>query len=493
MLLTIIFFGLGNSNTLCKSWQLIQEESRDAVVHIVVVRKEFNWRNPYVIEPPRYASGTGFLIDQEGSIITCSHVIEDAISVFIVVPSLGKQVLKACVIGLCPEHDIALLHLDEESRMVMHKKFGRIPNVSLGDSDFVKRGESVIALGYPGTTIETHQLKGTTGVISARLNSVFQSDVALNPGNSGGPVIDENGAVIAIASSVMRNAQNSNFAIPINTAKSYLPSLYKHKLVRIPSLAIVWTYTTKQLREYLNLFDEEGCAVRTVMNDETGLQVNDVISKVNGYLVDNYGEIKVLADGDAIRFDHYISQLPLGTSVIFDIYRNGLPLQITMITNQAQELPVATKYPAYEKIEYEAFAGMIIMPLTSNYIDCAQKAIPSLQRYLTNLCSNGSRLVIAEIIPGSFVAQNKIMNWGDTINEVNGEKVSTIDDFRTALQKSIETGIVTITTTDERNLFSDNILNVLSLKDSCDETVQLSQVHGYPISETVKQLIEGIC
>ena len=489
----ILYSALSHSTILTRSWQEIQEESRDAVVYIAVVVKDFNWFNPYTMNSPKQASGSGFFIDQNGSILTCSHVIEDAISVFVIMPSLGKQFLKASVTGLCPEHDVAVLNLDEESQAIVRKKFGCIPQLTLGDSDFVKRGEEVLALGYPGTTIETHQVKGTTGVISARLNRVFQTDVAINPGNSGCPVIDKNGNVIAIAVSVMINAQNSNFAVPINIPKSLLPNFYEHKLIRLQSLGIVWSYATQHIKEYLNLSDQqEGCLVCDVYDNSSHFHIHDIICKVNNFEVDNYGEIRIFADGDPIQFDYYIAQLPLGHEVIFDIYRNGQPLQISMMIDKGSPSSIPKRYPAYEKIDYEVFAGMIIMPLTDNYVKRTIKTRPSLQRYLTHLYRHEPRLVIADIIPDSHIAQSRTMRWGDTINEINGEKVYTLDDFRKALQKSLETGIVIIKTTDEFGLTSDNVLNVLSFRDSCKETVALSEVHGYPLSEMILQLMKDM-
>lgn len=290
----------------------------------------------------------------------------------------------------------------------------------------------------------------------------------------------------------MRNAQNINFAIPINIVKSFLPSLYQSKLVKIPSLGIVWSYTTEEIRKYLHISDKSGCLVSAVNNNKNSFHVYDVIYKVNGYPIDNYGEINILADGDAIKFDEYISQLPLATEITFDIYRDGQPLKISMILDNDKESPIPVKYPVYEKIDYEIFAGMIIMPLTENYIKSCPQLRPHLQRYLTNDYCIKPRLVIADILPDSCIARNKTMSWADTINEVNGEKVCTLEDFRKALQKSIETGIVIIKTTDEGSLKSHNLLNVLSLIDSCRETIELSRVHGYTLSKTVIELIEKI-
>lgn len=471
-----------------KDWQNIQEELRNAVVRIPIVIKNFNWFNPYINGNTKQSWVTGFFIDQHGTIMTCSHAIQDAISVFITIPSFGKQFFKAHVIGLCPEHDVALLQLDEESLAIIRKKSCHIPHLTLGDSDCVKRGEEVLALGYPGTTIETEQLKGSAGVISARLNRVFQTDIAINPGNSGGPVLDQNGNVVGITISFMKDAQNCNFAVPINTAKALMQNFHEHKLIRLQSLPIVWSYTTAEIRKYLNLTDQEGCLVCDVLDETSNFQIHDIIHKIDGYFVDNYGEIRCLVDGDAIRFDHYISQQPSGTTIVFDIYRNGQLMQLSMIIEQGVEKPIPTKYPVYEKIDYEVFAGLIIMPLTTNYIGMAKER-PGLQRYLTNFYCQEQRLVIANLIPDSEIACNKIIKWGDTINEVNDEKVYTLDDFRQALQKSIETGIVTITTTDELRLSSEKYFHVLALSESCEETVTLAQLHGYPISEMVMELM----
>jgi hypothetical protein len=135
---------------------------------------------------------------------------------------------------------------------------------------------------------------------------------------------------------------------------------------------------------------------------------------------------------------------------------------------------------------------MIIMPLTVNYINVCTKERPGLRRYLTNLYGNSPRLVVANVFSDSKISHMQSVRFGDTINEVNGEKVITLDDFRKALAKSIETGYVVIKTTDEITLDTDNVITVLSLYDSCRETVELSQVHQYSLSESVKQLVAQV-
>jgi len=323
---------------------------------------------------------------------------------------------------------------------------------------------------------------------------LFQVDVPVNPGNSGGPILNKEGQVVGIISSGMREAQNSNFAIPIEMYQSLLPALLEHQVLTIQDQGIIWIPTSEEIRKYFNC-PENGCLVCDIIPstpaDKAGLQINDVIYTVNNYVLDNYGEIEALCNDEKMRFDAYIAQQPVGENVFLKIYRNGQPLNLTLTITCEKKDAITFKYPAYENIEYEIFAGMIIMPLTANYIYACSKDRPSLQRYLTCLFNTGSRLVIANIFSNSKVFHMQTVRWGDTINEVNGEKVTTLEEFRKALLKSLDSGIVVMKTTDEMTLETDNILSVLSLYDSCKETVKLATIHQYPLSETIKQLVQG--
>ena len=480
-----------------KNWQNIQVEAQNAVVQIFVVSRNFNWFNPYVVHGTKQSCGTGFFINKDGEIATCSHVVENALSVFIGIPCLGKKLLRADVVSICPSRDIAILRLDEESFDCVCAELGTIQCLELDDSETVQRGEEIICLGYPGTTIETEQLKGTVGVISARLNKLFQYDAPSNPGNSGGPVLNKKGAVIGITSSGMLGmVQNANFATPINTFKTLLPNMRERKVLKINSLGIIWSPTTQEIRKYLGSSDKEGCFVCGLEKSEKvsslGIQTGDIIYKVNDYDVDSYGDIKALCDDERIQFDEYIGQLPLGEQVYFGVYRDGQALSLRAVIDNQEEGSIASRYPAFETIDYEIFGGMIIMPLTVNYIEASAKERPGLQRYLTNLYGQGPRLVITNIIADAKMAHMRTMSWADTINEINGEKVYTLDDFRSALKKSIDTGVVVIKTTREATLETENVLNVLSLYDSCKETVELSLIHQYPLSETIIELIEKV-
>ncbi len=135
---------------------------------------------------------------------------------------------------------------------------------------------------------------------------------------------------------------------------------------------------------------------------------------------------------------------------------------------------------------------MIIMPLTVNYIKVCAKERPGLHRYLTNLYASNARLVVANVFSDSKICHMDTIRFGDTINEVNGELVYTLDDFRRALLKGAENGYVVMRTTDETTLDTDKVLTVLSAYDSCKETVELSYMHQYVLSETIKEFITKV-
>ncbi len=477
-----------------QTWQEVQVAARDAVVQIFVTSRDVNWSNPYCVNNTKNTCGTGFIINSTGDIVTCSHVVEDALAVFISMAAFGKQRFKVDVIGICPERDIALLRFTQESLSVIHKEFNQIPYLQLGDSDEIRSGEEVLSLGYP---LAAKELKATSGVVSAHLYRYLQYDIATNPGNSGGPVFNKKGMVIGIHRGGNKEAQGTNFAVPINVLKSSLSDLYDHKLLKINSdFGMVWEPTNQEIRSYFGNTDVNGCLICDLdplkKGYVAGLRIGDIISAVNGYFIDNYAEIIVLPGSSKISFYEYIVMLPLGAEVNFSVWRNGVSLDIPVTIDLLDDNNISTKYPPYEKIDYEVFAGMVIMPLTVNYIKAYSKDKPGLARYLTNLHDNGPRLVIANLISGSKVEHIKTIRWADTINEVNGECVTTLDELRKVLYKSIETGFITIKTTDETYLNTDNALTVLSLYDSCKETVELSHVYQYPLSEFAQKLITQV-
>ncbi len=477
------------------SWNNIEDVICNSVVKIFAAEKVVNWFYPYNIAST-HSSGTGFFIDNKGYIITCAHVVRNANMVSVGLPALGKKRFKAHVIGLCVEYDTALLCLDEDSLIELQSLGIAINPLALGNSDLLKRGEEIVVLGYPGTE-QSDLLKSSAGVISFNNGSFLQYDAASNPGNSGGPLLNENYEVIGFCKSGDRanGNQGINFAVPINIAKLLLPHLAEHKLLVIDHFGIVVSYANAAMKQYLNCPEKGGCyicsAEPTKQAYEAGLRADDIFYAIDGFAIDNFGELISPFNGERIHFVDYIAQMPIGVEIKLSVYRNGNPLEFTLTRTLKDETchAISYKYPAYEDIDFEIFGGLIVMPLTINYIDACTQARRGLKRYLTCLYNEGPRLVVANIIAGSQISQCNI-SYADTINEVNGETVKTIDDFRKALLKSLETGFFILKTTDEQSLNTDNVTTVLHLNDSCRETIELSHVHNYALSAFMKQFVE---
>ena len=218
-------------------WSSVQTKVRNTLAQVFSQIAEIDLLQPYKSPTQHQASGSAFLINDDGELITNAHVINQAKAVWIQIPGLGKRQLDVDVVGLSPERDLALLRLREESKQALREAFGTIPYLKLGDSDLVHRADEIMTLGYP---LGQQGLKSTTGVVSGRENNLIQIDAAINPGNSGGPSLNTSGEVIGINTLYAPGAQNVGYIIPINELKIILDDLRTVKLLRKPFLGILF-------------------------------------------------------------------------------------------------------------------------------------------------------------------------------------------------------------------------------------------------------------
>ena len=238
---------------------LLYEQSVPAVVMIVV---EIESIDDPDFGAPQGGQGSGFIIDEQGHIVTNNHVVEGATRVTVILHNETR--LEATVVGTDRESDVALLRVDIE-------KLGRVEPLPLGDSDSVKPGQIAIALGSP------FGLDGsiTVGIISGVGRSlstgsrrpnpeIIQTDAAINPGNSGGPLLDSGGEVVGINTAREVSSTGIGYAVPINTVKSLLPELLKGGEVKNPWLGISAIAITPGFAELLELPVSKGVYVVTV-------------------------------------------------------------------------------------------------------------------------------------------------------------------------------------------------------------------------------------
>jgi S1-C subfamily serine protease len=253
------------------------------------------------------ATGSGFLIDTEGHIVTNSHVVEGADEVEV---KLGAEDTShtAEVVGTDPATDVALLKVDVP--------VDQLHPLALGDSSKVQVGEPVVAIGNPFGLDRTV----TAGIISAlqrqiqapngfSISHVIQTDAAINPGNSGGPLIDASGNVIGINSQIQTNGGNGNvgigFAVPINTARDVVEQLKQDGEVEHAFIGISGGSVTAEVAKALKLPVDKGVLVNEVVKDgpadKAGVEGGDTEATIEGAQVNLGGDIIVEVDGEPIE------------------------------------------------------------------------------------------------------------------------------------------------------------------------------------------------
>src|SRR5262245_42819265 len=264
---------------------------------------------PRDFDVPHQGSGSGFIIDREGFILTNYHVIEAADR--ITVTLADGRALRGEIVGTDPAIDVALLRVSSNAPL---------PEAPLGNSDELRVGEWVCAIGNPLGYV--HSV--TVGVVSfmgrklfdASLDDYIQTDAAINFGNSGGPLINAQGDVIGINSAISSRATNIGFAVPINQAIAILPQLKTRGSVSRGFIGVVLTDVTPDLQRSLKLPVSRGALVQDVNDDSpasrAGLKPYDIILTVDGR--------EIWTNEELIRD---ISGRQPGTAARLDVLRDG--------------------------------------------------------------------------------------------------------------------------------------------------------------------------
>jgi S1-C subfamily serine protease len=253
------------------------------------------------------ATGSGFLIDNEGHIVTNNHVVEGATKVEVKLGSSDTE-HEAEVVGTDPATDVALLKVDVPA--------GQQHPLSLGDSSKVNVGDPVVAIGNPFGLDRTV----TAGIVSAlqrqiqapngfAISHVIQTDAAINPGNSGGPLIDSQGRVIGINSQIQTGGSGDGnvgigFAVPINTAREVVEQIEEHGKVQHAYIGISGGDITPALAKALKLPVEKGVLVNEVVKgspaDKAGLEGGDTEATIEGAPVRLGGDIVTEVEGKPV-------------------------------------------------------------------------------------------------------------------------------------------------------------------------------------------------
>ena len=267
--------------------------------------------------------GSGFIISTDGYVITNAHVVQRADEVLVTLTD--KREFKAKVIGTDERTDVAVLKIDTTG----------LPKLNIGDSDKVRVGEWVLAIGSPFGFENTV----TAGIVSAKSRDTgdfvpfIQTDAAVNPGNSGGPLFNTKGEVIGINSQIFSGSGGYlgiSFAIPVNTAMGVANQLIKTGKVNRGRVGVAMNPSpiSKDLAESLGLPNAKGALIDEVTKDspaeKAGILAQDIIQKVNGKQIDTY-----------IDVTRAISNTAPGTKVVLTIWRKGGPKEISVTVGEA--------------------------------------------------------------------------------------------------------------------------------------------------------------
>jgi len=300
----------------------VVEKVTRSVVNINTVRLLHDFFYQVV---PVQGMGSGVIIDPKGLIITNNHVIEGAEKINATLAS--GEVLLGKLVGACVSDDVALVKVDGKN----------LPTAELGDSDQLRVGQTVFAIGNPfglagGPTV-------TKGVISAVKRSIrserglienlVQTDASINPGNSGGPLVDAHGRVVAINTAIVPFAQGIGFAIPVNSAKRCATEIITHGRVIRPWLGVSGLSLTPEIAAYYNLPVEKGALITEVLpnspaekaemergdiiigfGDKAVNSVEDLVKEIQKRKIGEKARVLLLRDGEKWIADVTLEKTP---------------------------------------------------------------------------------------------------------------------------------------------------------------------------------------
>ncbi len=330
----------------------IVQRVNPAVVHVDVIEKEAS--NPHQgvedapdMELPRRGEGSGFLVDPSGYILTNHHLVPGPARIR--VRLADKRELPAVLVGSDPSTDLALLKVEGHD----------LPVVPLGDSDRVRVGEWVCAIGNPlhfdhTVTVGVVSSKGRK-IFNASFDAYIQTDAAINPGNSGGPLINVAGEAVGINAAVSSEGQGIGFAVPINLARSVLDQLRTNGRVSRGYLGIQLHELDPDLQKLLGLKEPRGALVLEVVpgsaGQSAGLRRYDVVTGVSGQPIE---------DGDHLV--RTIAALKPGSPVTLSVFRDGRTLSLeAKLMERAPEDATPAPRPAADSASVKGDAlGLVV-------------------------------------------------------------------------------------------------------------------------------------
>ena len=384
----------------------LAEEAKPSVVSIFPIQSLGRTRDGSGERIPNSTgSGSGVIVDPEGHIITNNHVVGDAAEVE--VRFSDKSKLFAQVIGKDPDTDLAVLKVTTDHPL---------PAARFGDSAGVKVGQWVLAVGNPFGLDRTVTLGVVSGIGRENINlsryeNFIQTDASINPGNSGGPLFNLRGEIIGINTAIINFAQGIGFAIPSNMAQQVMHQLVaKGKVVRA-WLGVGLQPMTQDLAQKFGVDENEGVLVNEVFERDpaalAGIKPGDVITKVDGALVDTPNKLSRLVAG-----------LEPGATAKVEVVRDGKRMILNVALSERRDAVVTASLP---QTRSDLKLGIDVQDLTAGLAE--------------KFHLKESRGVLISKVETGSLAQAEGLREGDLVKEVNRVDTGTVGEFTVAVSK----------------------------------------------------------
>jgi serine protease Do len=384
------------------------------------------WRRfgqqPRNMPPPR-GEGSGFIVSSDGYVLTNAHVVANADEV--TVKTTDRREYTAKVVGVDEATDVALLKIEAKG----------LPTVRIGDPSKLRPGEWVIAIGSPFG----FENSVTAGIVSATSRSMpggnyvpfIQTDVAVNPGNSGGPLFNMDGEVVGINSQIFSRTggyMGVSFAIPIDVANNVRSQLVANGKVIRSRIGVSIQDVNAQLAESFGLDRPRGALVGMVEGDapgdKAGIKAGDVILKVDNTEIDTSSQVQVL-----------IANKKPGSAVQLELWRDGGPKRITVYPVEIREKGERVATKSNEDGDAASRLGLAVRPL-----DQEEQRQAETEGYL-----------VVEGVQGPAEAAG--VQRGDIILGVNGKTVKTIEELKSAAKKGTGKVVALLIERDNAQIF----------------------------------------
>lgn len=445
-------------------WQTLTERWKNSVVHLYLTKAIYDYDKPFLQGQEKKTNATGFIVDVDrGLVLTNEHVVKDATSVVGRLFCCGQQNLGMTVFSSCPPKDLAICQFSKDSLAMIKATFGdrvRDLNMVFTAKYFPEYAEEVMSLGFP---LCEDEIKFTVGVISGfnirtvgvekelvedacgRPPVYLQTDTPLNPGNSGGPMIDGSGEVVGVSNSGIVGSQGIGYVIGAKTVLAvYAEMLRVRGVACLPTLGLGWARPTPALLEDRGA-GSGGIYVRKVFPDSClGLvRPGDILSEISYMdegrrirgVLDRFGDVFMYEDGQLVTdrrllLAGFVDLIPIGVNLKVVVFRKGVRKELVFPYSCVESERVRPLYPAVNGMDYCIFGGVCLMKLACNHLADSKRVYDE--------C-----VVVTHVFPETLADQVGNFEAHCRVDSINQVRIKTLSDIRRVPQASsyaVETG-----------------------------------------------------